>query len=364
MKKTWKLRLFQDQDMDELVNLCQLQVGKAAAVTAEYITWQREHNPAGQAQLGIAKERSTDKILGLVWFMPFNIQIERQSILGSQSLYALVHPDFRGQGIFTGLVPFCLDNLSQAGIHFSYGLPNPKSFTPFVKRLGWTHIGEARLWVRPLNIHRIFTRRYGQGLIYKCLGTIGQPAGKLLPHPKPIETNQITIEKMHPNDQLLEDFWQRICGKYPIMLRRDSTFLNWRYGLISGRNYTLLAAIHQGEIEAYIVLRDVIIQGLSCGNIVDFLVMSTKIGQLAGEVLVYEAIRIFEGQDLDLVGCMMLPSAEEVKILRRQGLILCPTWLQPQPIPIILKADKDYPYWNQLSDINNWFLTMGDHDAV
>lgn len=366
MTNPWDLRPFIEEDMDGLVELCQAQPGKAARINAEYIHWQRNENPAGQAQVGIAYANDIKKVVGVLWFVPLRVQVGEEIVLGSQSLYALVHSDYRGQGIFTGLARLCYENILKQGVQFSYGFPNPNSYPPFIKRLGWQHIGDARLYLRPLNLPRLISRRYGEGMIFRTLGYVSQMTGRVIFHPKSINqtATPFTISEIQPNNPLLDEFWESIKHKYPVMLVRDTDFLNWRYGKIPERRYRLWAAIHKGEMVGLVIFRDVIIQGIACGMIVDFLVEPTPLGHQSGEILIQEAIHHFESQDLDLVGCMMLSHSEETRLLARQGFILCPTWLQPQPIPVILKANVEISGKILLNDIRAWFLTMGDYDVV
>jgi predicted N-acetyltransferase YhbS len=366
MEKTWKLALFQDEDMEGLVELCQLQAGKAGVITAEYIDWQLNKNPAGQAQVAVAKETTTDKILGVVWFMPLRVQIENEIVPGSQSLYALVLPDYRRQGILSGMAPICHERLRQQGVKFSYGFPNPNSYHPYVKRFGWVDIGDAYLYLRPLNVKRLIAQRLGHGFFQWSLGTAGQAAKETIFRPKSLRNiiNQFSISEVHTLDPLLNDFWQRVKGKYPVMLVRDTTFLDWRYTQIPNRSYIFIAAKHRSSIVAYIVLRKVIIEGIHCGMVVDFLVEPTSEGRQAGRALLQKALYRFELEDLDLAGCLMLPGVEETKLLVNQGFVKCPTWLLPQPFPILLQVDEDAPKKHLLNDLSSWFLTMGDYDAV
>ena len=341
MKKTWDLTLFQDEDMNGLVELCQLQAGKAGVITAGYIDWQLNKNPAGQAQVAVAKETTTGKILGVVWFMPLRVHLENEIVLGSQSLYALVHPDYRRQGILSGMAPICRQRLRQQGVGFSYGFPNPNSYQPYVKRFGWVDIGDANLYLRPLNVKRLITHRYGRGIFQWVLATTGQAAKIIIFRPKSIrnESNQPSISELQ-------------------------TFLDWRYKQVPDRSYIFIAAKHRDRIVSYIVLRDVTIEGIPCGMVVDFLVESTLEGRLAGKALLHEALNRFEREDLDLAGCLMLPGVEETKLLVDQGFAKCPSWLLPQPFPILLQVDKDASRRERLSDLSSWFLTMGDYDAV
>lgn len=366
MKHGWRPELYTEADVDELVKLCQAQPGKAAAITPEYVHWQHRANPAGLAQVGLAKENGSDQIVGVLWLIPLWVQIGEDVVLGSQSIYALVHPDYRRQGVFMTLVGYCDQHGRAQGYQFSFGFPNPSSYPGFIHRLGWDDLGQARLFVRPLNANRLITRRLGAGLIQEALATAGQTWGCRLFRPRPLGSRAagIEVEEADTTDAALDGFWKRIRTKYPVMVVRDTRFLDWRYTQVPGRTYHVWAARQEGQIVATIAVRSTTIEAIACGMVVDFLVEPTERGRLAGEVLLHEAAGHFQEQDLDLAGCLMLPHAEEIKLLRRQGYILCPRWLQPQPFPVILLVHDGAARTKNLQDFGSWFLTMGDFDAV
>ena len=361
MNVQWQPSLYTAADVNELVALCQHQPGKAAAVSAAYIRWQREANPAGIAQLGVAKETPSGKIIGLIWLLPLRMQVGDRVYLGSQSLYALVHPDHRGRGIFSRLVQFCDRCGEGQGYRFAYGFPNPASHPLFVHRLNWTHLGEARLYIRPLNPARLLARRLG----FKELSWLPAGTGPFYrPRPLPARAAQLAVAEVETQDHALDDFWERVRCKYPLMVVRDRTFLHWRYTQIPDRSYRLIAARQEGRIQAIIILRKVEIQGIPCGMIVDFLAAPGDWGSLAGELLLAHAAAHFQQQNVDLLGCLMLPHVEEVAILRRQGYRICPRRLQPQPFSVILQMNESTPARAIVSNLRSWFLTMGDFDAV
>lgn len=366
MKRDWRPVLYTETDVEELVTLCQAQPGKAAAVTPEYVFWQHSANPAGQAQVGLAKENGSDRIVGVIWLMPLRIQVGEEVALGSQSMYALVHPDYRRQGIFCTLVDFCDERGRQQGYRFSYGFPNPNSYPGFVGRLGWSDLGQARLYLRPLHTRRLVTRRLGQGLFQGALASATQFGKQVLfrSHPLPRDAARIDVEELDTQHPALDGFWARVRSKYSIMVVRDRRFLHWRYQQIPARCYELWAAWQDGQIVATIALRATSIEGIACGMVVDFLVEPSERGRLGGEVLLHRAAEHFQQQDLDLAGCLMLPHAAEIRLLRRRGYIRCPRTLQPQPFRVVLRVHNGTPYTRQLLDLRNWFLTMGDFDAV
>jgi len=264
------------------------------------------------------------------------------------------------------MAPICRERLRRQGVQFSYGFPNPNSYQPYVRQFGWIDIGDAHLYLRPLNVKRLISHRFGHGFFQWVLATAGGAAKRILFHPKSIknEADQLSISEVQTVDPLLDDFWQRVRGKYPVMLVRDTTFLDWRYKQVPDRSYIFMAAKHRGSIVAYIVLRYVTIEGIPCGMVVDFLVEPTSEGRQAGRALLHKALNRFEQDDLELAGCLMLPGVEEIKLLVNQGFVKCPTWLLPQQFPVLLQVDKDAPRRSLLSDISSWFLTMGDYDAV
>lgn len=365
MTPTWHIVPYSDGDLDELVALSQYQPGKAAAITAEYVHWQRAANPAGLALVALAKETASGKIIGQLWVIPLRIQVGNEVHLGSVMVNLVVHPNYRRQGIFSSLVPFCYEEAQRLGVQFSYGFPNPNSYPGFVGRLAWADIGRARLFVRPLNIGRLIPR-LGRGMLQHILAATGRAVGRFVFRPRPLgpDATQMAIAEVDTEDTALDDFWRRVRGKHPVTVVRDARFLHWRYTQIPERKYLVLAARQGGLIVAYVVLRCVTIEGILCGMVVDFLAEPTERGRLAGEVLLHRAAVHFQHSDVDLAGCLMLPVAEEISLLRRQGYVLCPSRLQPQPFPVILRANEGVPGWHMLHDIRRWFLTMGDFDAV
>jgi len=366
MTLNWQCVPYSEADVDELVALSQAQPGKAAAVTAEYVRWQQSANPAGPAQVGLAKEGGSDRIVGVVWLIPLRLQVGDEVVLGSYSTYALVHPDYRGQGVFTALVDHCKRYGEQVGCQFTYGFPAPTSYSTLVYRIGWHDIGRARLYVRPLNAGRLIRQRLGNGMLQGTLAASARAGERLLFRPRPVarQATGVTVEEVATTDPALDDFWGRIRSKYPVMVVRDTRFLDWRYRQVPGRRYHVWAAWREGRIVATIVLRSATIEGIACGMVTDFLVEPTEHGRLAGEVLLRRAFEQFQREDLDLAGCLMLPHAEETRLLQRQGYMLCPSWLEPRPFPVLVATYDGARRAESLRTLGCWFLTMGDSDAV
>jgi GNAT superfamily N-acetyltransferase len=366
VSRDWRPVFYTEADVDELVALCQAQPGKAATITPEYVRWQHSANPAGLAQVGLARENGSGRIVGVVWLMPLHIQVNGEAALGSQSMYALVHSDYRRQGVFSALVTFCDEEGQRRGFNFSYGFPNPNSYPAFVRRLGWSDLGQARLFLRPLNVSRLIERRLGSGPFQSALAVAASTGERVLFQPRLLSPKaaQITVEDIDTTDSALNKFWARVWKKYPVMVVRDARFLDWRYKQIPDRHYQLWAARQDKQIIAITALRSVSIEGIACGMVVDLLAEPGERGRLGGELLLQRAAEHFQQQDLDLAGCLMLPHADEIGSLRHQGYLPCPRALQPQPFRVVVRVFEEGQHSAILLDLKNWFLTMGDFDAV
>ena len=220
--------------------------------------------------------------------------------------------------------------------------------------------------MRPLNPGRLVTLRLGEGILQRALGATAAAGSGLLCRPRPLSADAATmsVEDIQATDPTLNDFWLRVRDKYPVMVVRDGQFLDWRYRQVPGRDYELRVARRNGHIMATVALRSTAIEGVACGMVVDLLVEPSQHGRLGGEMLLRDASEHFEQQDLDLAGCLMLPHAEEAGVLRRQGYVPCPRALQPQPFRVVLRVHNGRLPSRQLLDLQNWFLTMGDFDAI
>jgi GNAT superfamily N-acetyltransferase len=361
----WHPELYTQQDLPALVSLSRLMPGKAANVTSDYVNWMHDGNPAGPPLIAVARNHDASRIIGQVWLMPLHIHVRGETRLGALSFYGLVDPTYQRQGVFSSLVSYCSDASKGRGIQFSYGFPNHRSFPVFVRRLGWAHLGNAREYLLPIDLPRLIRRRFQRQIQPGLLASIGKLVNKAYFKPKPLPAAAGKFDLMELEDTTgLGGFWKQVRDKYTVMVVRNASFMDWRYFQIPDRQYRVWAARKGPSILATLVLRCVVIKGINCGMVVDFLVEPTDDGRLAGEFLLAQARDYFVKSDTDLAGCLMISGSEEINLLKRQGYRLCPTFLQSQPHPVILETHPETPDRKLLHHLHHWFLSLGDFDAV
>jgi GNAT superfamily N-acetyltransferase len=128
-----------------VVELCRACYG----VRAESPEWWRWRFFSGEpARSFVALARRKDTIVGM---QPVRIDAFRRGALpltGAALEGAMVHPAWRGAGVFTRLVSLALEEAWSRGASFAYTMPNEKSY-PALARSGWSDLGERAVLVAP-----------------------------------------------------------------------------------------------------------------------------------------------------------------------------------------------------------------------
>src|SRR3990172_6816394 len=115
----------------------------------EHYQWKFLENPTG-LQLIVVAETEGGDIVGQYALWPVMLQLERREYLGAQSLDTMIHPDYRGKGMFMTLANACYEIAAAQGVKVLYGFPNPSSYRGFIRRLNWDHTGDIPYFFKPI----------------------------------------------------------------------------------------------------------------------------------------------------------------------------------------------------------------------
>lgn len=331
--------------------------GDTEIASADYHRWQYQENPAGQALVGLARDGSTGELVGQFATLPLRVSLDGEPAIAALALNVATDPEYRRRGIFISLARAADEQIANAGVDFAFALPNENSFLGFVQHLGYQHVGDIPLLVRPINLRRIVQQR----LALPGLGTLAGALGGLLLQPlhsaaTPLEG--VAVAPVERFDSAFDALWERISGRQRVMVLRDAAYLDWRFHRIPLRHYQPLQALVDGELAGYIVLREAEIAGMRAGLVVDFVVEPSPAGERAGSALLAHALAHFVGEDLDLLASLMLSHTSEYRLLRRAGFWPLPHPLLPQRFRLVARNGP------AVRHLRHWFLTMGDYDVV
>lgn len=369
----WKAVKYLPEDLPETIEMTREYYGESWISDVGYLKWQYEANPAGPARIQLARDMETDQLAGQYVVIPMRFKAYQKTVNGILSLNTLTRQIYTGQGIFTGLAKTVYQDGAEHGFQFCYGFPNPNSYPGFTKKLGFTDLGCVPLLLRPLNPKALVKQKVGSTL----LASLAFPF-QLYYKVKDRADDHYEVYPLTAFDlSEINAFWSKVQDKYPIMGIRDADYIRWRYFENPYRDYQIYG-IHRknsSQLIGYIVGRCTEVEGISSGMIVDFLVDPSV--PAAGTLLLNRLLRFFVDNNMDLAGSLMLPHTEESRILKANGFITCPKALEPQPFPVIYrrlsphgeeereeKADQVKRTQDPLLQLNHWFLTMGDYDAI
>jgi GNAT superfamily N-acetyltransferase len=339
--------------------------GDGEGAVLAYHDWQCQRSPAGVGIATLARGVETGGLLGQVVTIPMHVRLSGKVRTAGLSLNPVVDPGYQDHDILSGLLRDACALSAEEGIAFSYGLPDQLSYSTFVNKAGFRDIGPVPLLIRPLNPERLALKTTRSAV----LGKTASIARKIWRTPAAVPSQEglpgLEIAEVGSFDDYFAVFWDRVQHRFPVMVVRDPAYLNWRFVGVPTREYTTLAAMSGGKIRGFVVLRAAPLGQFSAGLIVDLVVEASAEGRVAGRILIDRAYSYSKDRDLDLVATLALRHTDEYRLLRSKGFWACPKFLQPQPFRLVVRCYDEEASPSRLAyDLRNWFVTMGDYDAV
>jgi len=323
--------------------------------------WQYREGPAGPGILRLALSR--DKIVGHAAAIPFRFLVKGQERMGCLSLDSMTHSDFRGQGMFTRLEEELYQDLMKAGVEFIYGFPNDHSMDIFLKKLEWKHWASLPVRVRPLRWNGLVKNLSPLPMLNSCLERAAELSGRCLwPKPRILPHEREKLRWIDRFDSRIDLLWETSVLSHQITLKRDSTFLNWRYADPPGRTYRILVYEQDGEFQGVAVVRAMEAFGLLGGMIMELKALSGRQNIL--ETLLDASLEHFSEQGLDLAACLTTPGLGLDPLLKsRRFLIAPPRWSHKE----WFFAGRSLPHPESsdlLEPFHSWLVTFGDTDII
>jgi hypothetical protein len=222
---------------------------------ARKFSWLYTDNPSGPADIFLARDPKTEKVIACYVIMPMRLWHRDRIIKIGQAIDGMVHPDFRRKRIFNSIQNE-LHNRLKAKYEFIIGFPNRLALNPLIKA-GASAFGPLATYSFPLT-SRFFTKRLGTGdALQNILGFILKPAIALhkIFYLRGIKTEGYRLEKVNEDDFSDELDFKFIRKTHPVMGVRDRKFLVWRYFAVPAGKFILLRFYHENKNLGYIGIR-------------------------------------------------------------------------------------------------------------
>ena len=358
----WTVHEYDEKYLDQIIEMTKDNYGDVHIADREYLKWQYRDNPAGEAIINIGLNDTKDKVIGQYVIIPAIYKMFNKVDRGTISLNTLTHASYRGKGVFTGLAKAAFREC-ETKYAFTIGFPNQNSYHGFVTKLDFNTLENVPLLITPITLSILVQKKTNKilGTISKLFEPIFNKSIRQVITKKESYVEEVTYDNVHEMD----GFWNQVQQKYNIMATRGSEFIKWRYLDAPCRDYKVYVLKDKHSILGYIVGGIQEVSGIKCGMVVDFLVKpDTDIQKI--NMLIDTVMNHFIKEKCEMAGALMYKHTEEYKLLRKKHFYKCPKCIEPQPfIPVIRTYNKDSNALNEeINKSQNWFLTMGDYDAV
>jgi GNAT superfamily N-acetyltransferase len=330
MATDYQIRAMTSNDIEAILDLLQISLNTPGIPrTKEFWIWKHIQNPFG-ASPGLVAE-ANNRIIGLRVFLLWKWKSGNVEISAARAVDTVVHPQWRGKGVFSRLTSTLLEDLGSRGVHFIFNTPNVASKKGYLK-LGWQVVRRLPLLFRPLKPFRIarnfILKSSGESVTYGNVET--EPPGT--------------------------DLWKNLPGcatdqDLRLHTIRNKEFMTWRYQNIPGFHYEI--RYRQRENIATIgIFRQKIRKGLRELSISEFSITSGSKDLRCAKELLDDVLKTAQG---DYAVAIAAKNTPEYITLRNSGFF--PLWNGPI---LVVKKLREIPTGIDLMNWNHWRCSIGD----
>jgi len=299
--------------------------------TIENFDWEFINNPQGEAYSWILEDAESSDIIGHYGLIPLGCGYWGKSILAGKTENAMLHPQYRGKGLY---VPFEVDCIRRASEKFqliwtSYSSVSgirthmKAGYIPVGKLVTYTHVNKMGIANMLSNLikDKISSRivRYFLQELSGCISRVF-----VFVFSKNIANHkEIRLEKVKDINTVakeLTELWDNVKADYGITVARSIPYLRWKIFNNPYIKYDFYVALKQQRLVGYVITRVVKKDETKRGVIVDIIVAEPKTKML--DCVLAETITNFLQKGICHIEFPTLKSNNFInKALKRSGFV-------------------------------------------
>ncbi len=330
------VHLFQPEDLLACVGL--LQAGHDPAFSSARFTWLHQQAPLGPSAIAVCTDGS--RVVGVYSVIRKTLRLGERSFVGGRDVDPVVHPDYRGRGIFSRLLRFGLENFEGIDVYFNFA---NKVSAPGFRRQGWRDAGPIEDRVCQLGFRSPLSRDF---LIWLGSGAIVSPR----PSADARELTADEVEALLTRADLAPDSFAVYPPPARLWVERSSAYLRWRYLKNPQTGYRWFAHGAAGAEESVAICRhDPVKNRLTVLDVLGF----GRAPNLALWLPLWR--RLFPGAWVGVWSTMPVSS--------RRGFIANPL-RRGQGHPLLVRSFPRGDLPSTIHRPDGWFLTHGDLEVA
>ena len=334
-------------------------------------TWQFIDNPFGRPQgeeLPIWVAVDGDRVVGQIAVQNALLQVDGTTLEAGWAVDIMILPTHRGAGI-----GHRLHEAVTSEVDILLALTMAQASRRMAERQSRVPLAEVHQLTRWVRLDAVSIRRYllvrtanrrwahalaqfscSVGQFHRLFPRLVNPLLGLRDFVKrsrrrPATTSVVEVDHFGPE---VDELWERTQGDYPVILPRDTRFLNWRFVDCPEPKYRRFVAQRGGRAVGYVVLRRPEPVELPNGIIVDLYASREDVETI--DALVWHSLAFF-GDNVSAVDCGT-SIAEFESVLRMHGFFRTRSH---HPTCVC----RDGALRDRLAQLrSDWFFSKGDHD--
>lgn len=316
--------------------------------------WEYRESPFSPPIIAIA--RAGGKVIGQEALFYVPMKFKEKSFHGAQSVDTMTDPDFRGKGVFGRLARLTLEEGMRRNTPLFYGFPNRNSYSAYVKKLNWIDVTRVQRFIKVLDLPSALKARIKNPAFRKLLGILGKPLLKVYFWGKEKRDSRFSLHQVEKFGEDYEQFWGELRGRFPLMVDRTSTYMNWRYIDHPSGEYRAFFLKKAGREEIF---------GVAVLHMVDLEYRLGSIGEFfvkdwdpeVGRVFLTLLLDYFKLQGTAIVATWTLSHSPFVPVFKVLGFRL-----RSQHQSFIVVSPDGSLEREEIGKPENWFISSGDYD--
>ena len=363
------IREFRDKDISELYNLYSEAFGtEALARWQKRWKWEFVDNPACKvlpSRIFVAED-SNQGLMGCVGSFPVELKVGDKIVPYPYGCDFLVAKASRNKNVGSRLVQAYAESAPVMATSFFH----TDVSVHILKKFGFQAVYSEPVYVRPVNFLPVLKLIKKSKTLPKFVS--GKPVYPLIrnssfiangtimafnrwKHPK--RSLKCEIKEVIRVDSEYDELWERCSKKFPIIVKRDSKFIKWRFMDDPVFKHTLLSIRDKnGVLNGYIDVRVSDLGDMKVGQIMDIFCDPDSIEIV--DALICEGLKVLGERKVDLIKCIGL----HPKIRRPiEKYLYWKSSMMEVPAMVLWKGDPELE--KLLYDKSNWHLSLADGDG-
>lgn len=233
---------YRPEDNAAVAALYRRMYGENAEASLQRWQWQYERNPnlPGGTPL-IWLLRLDGEVIGQYATMPVMLMVNGREIDAAWGMDVMITPEHQ-RGGYGRLMFEKWDQNTGASI----GIGLTDASAGLFKKLNWGDMGRVPRLIKPYS-----ARAHGTP---KRFGGVSRVVRNLVTRLRPMGGD---VRQLRRFDEGVTRLWERVGSRFAFAVRRDATYLNWKFADVPHLDYTFATLVRSGETQGYVAIRHV-----------------------------------------------------------------------------------------------------------